>query len=122
METMMSTHDPGAVRKQTKIYKVVGAVLFAATIATVAAATWHHLGITLGIFVAVLIATFKGSLVAGYFMHLFSERKMIYWVLALTAFFFVAMIALILWTRGDQQGQQHGIFAAPQEAASPHGN
>ena len=116
----MSPHEPEAVHKQTKIYKIVGTVLFAATAATVAAATWHHLGITLGIFVAVLIATFKGSLVAGYFMHLFAERKMIYWVLALTAFFFVAIIALIMWTHRDQQGQPHGIFAAPQEAAQPH--
>ena len=115
----MSAHDTGSVHKQTKIYKIVGGVLFAATVATVAAAEWHHLGITLGIFVAVLIATVKGSLVANYFMHLSAERKMIYWVLALTAFFFVAMIALIMWTHGDQQGQQHGIFPTPQEAASP---
>ncbi len=118
----MSAQGTEVVHKQTKIYKIVGAVLFAATVATVAAAMWHHLGVTLGIFVAVLIATFKGSLVAGYFMHLFGERKMIYWVLALTAFFFVAMIALILWTRGDQQGQQHGIFVAPQENVQPHGH
>ena len=118
----MSAHGTEAVHKQTKIYKIVGAVLFAATVATVAAAMWHHLGVTLGIFVAVLIATFKGSLVAGYFMHLFTERKIIYGVLALTAFFFVVMIALILWTRGDQQGQQHGIFTAPPESGQPHGH
>jgi hypothetical protein len=68
----------------------------------------------------VMIATFKGSLVAGYFMHLFAERKTIHWVLVLTAFFFVAMLGLIMWTHRDQQGQQHGIFAAPQEAAPPH--
>jgi len=116
----MSAHGSESGHKQTKIYKIVGAVLFAATVATVAAAEWHHLGIALGIFVAVFIATFKGSLVAGYFMHLFAERKMIYWVLALTAFFFVAMMALILWTRGDQQGQPHGIFTAPQETTQPH--
>jgi cytochrome c oxidase subunit 4 len=116
----MSAHGTESVHKQTKIYKIVGAVLFAATVATVAAAEWHHLGITLGIFVAVFIATVKGSLVAGYFMHLFSERKTIHWVLALTAFFFVVMIALILWTHQDQQGQQHGIFTTPPEAAQPH--
>ena len=115
----MSAQGTEMVHKQTKIYKIVGAVLFAATVATVAAAMWHHLGVTLGIFVAVLIATFKGSLVAGYFMHLSAERKMIYWVLALTAFFLVAMIALIMWTRGDQQGQPHGIFTTPPEAANP---
>ena len=118
----MDAHDTQVVHKQTKIYKIVGAVLFAATAATVAAATWHHLGITLGIFVAVLIATFKGSLVAGYFMHLIGERKMIFWVLGLTAFLFGVMIALIILTHRDQQGQPHGIFAVPQEAAQPHGH
>ena len=30
------------------------------------------------------IATVKGALVAGYFMHLISERKLIYWVLGFT--------------------------------------
>jgi cytochrome c oxidase subunit 4 len=117
----MSAHTAESAHKQTKIYKVVGAVLFAATVATVAAAEWHHLGISLGIFVAVFIATFKGSLVAGYFMHLFSERKAIHWVLMLTAFFFVAMIALIMWTHQDQQGQPHGIFTTTTEAAPAHG-
>ena len=116
----MSTHGTDVVQKQTKIYKVVGAVLFAATLATVAAAEWHRLGITLGIFVAVFIATFKGSLVANYFMHLSAERRMIYWVLTLTAFFFVAMIALILWTHQDQQGQPHGIFTPAQQSTRPH--
>ena len=35
--------------------------------------------------VALLVATIKGSLVACYFMHLISEKKLIYAVLALTA-------------------------------------
>jgi len=118
----MNAHGTESVHKETKIYKMVGAVLFAATLATVAAAEWHHLGIALGIFVAVFIATFKGSLVARYFMHLSTERKLIYWVLALTGFFFVTMIALILWTHADQQGQPHGIFTAPQEAVQPQGH
>ncbi len=34
--------------------------------------------------VAILVATIKGSLVACYFMHLISEKKLIYAVLALT--------------------------------------
>ncbi|HUJ10406.1 MAG TPA: cytochrome C oxidase subunit IV family protein [Verrucomicrobiae bacterium] len=116
----MSAHAAESAHKQTRIYRIIGAVLFAATGATVAAAEWHHLGITLGIFVAVFIATFKGSLVAGYFMHLFTERQAIHWVLMLTAFFFVAMIGLIMWTHRDQQGQPHGIFTTSPPAAQPH--
>ena len=38
----------------------------------------------------------KASLVAGYFMHLISERKLIYCILAFTAFFFVGLMFLTL--------------------------
>jgi caa(3)-type oxidase subunit IV len=44
--------------------------------------------------VALFIALVKGSLVAGYFMHLISEKKLIYAVLVLTVVFFAALLAL----------------------------
>ena len=44
-----------------------------------------------------IIASVKGSLVAGYFMHLISERALITWILMLTAgFFFVLMLIPML--------------------------
>ena len=43
------------------------------------------------------IAAFNASMVAGYLMHLFSERKMIYAVLAFTVFFFVFLMGLTIW-------------------------
>jgi len=112
----MSGHD---VSKQVKIYKIVGTVLIVGTIITVAASNFQF-GILLGIIVAVIIATIKGSLVAGYFMHLFAERKLIYGVLALTAVFIVVMIGLLLFTYGDQQGRHHGAFIVPQGHVQPH--
>jgi len=51
--------------------------------------------------VALFIACGKGFLVAGYFMHLISERKMIYGVLAFTAFFFVGLMFLTVWSFAD---------------------
>jgi caa(3)-type oxidase subunit IV len=51
--------------------------------------------------VALIVATIKGALVAGYFMHLVSEKKLIYAVLALTIVFFVALIALPLFTHSN---------------------
>ena len=42
-----------------------------------------HLPTRTAIALALSIATVKGSLVAAWFMHLISERKLIYWVLAL---------------------------------------
>jgi len=36
----------------------------------------------------------KGTLVAAWFMHLLSERTLIYWVLGLTAVLFVPLLLL----------------------------
>ena len=52
----------------------------------------------INIAVALVIASCKAFLVAGYFMHLISERKMIYGILAFTAFFFVGLMALTIWS------------------------
>ena len=38
---------------------------------------------------------------AGYFMHLISERKMIYASSAFTAFFFVGLMFLTIWSMND---------------------
>ncbi len=114
----MSGHD---IAKQVKLYKIIGAVLIVGTIITVMAAN-VHMGIILGIVVAVIIATIKGTLVAGYFMHLFDERKLIYGVLALTAVFIVVMIGLLLFSYGDQQGHHSSAFDVPQQFVPPqHG-
>jgi len=51
--------------------------------------------------VALIVAIIKGSLVACYFMHLISEKKLIYAVLAVTAFFFAALMALPSFTVSD---------------------
>ena len=52
----------------------------------------------LNIAVALVIASAKAFLVCGYFMHLISERKMVYGILAFTAFFFVGLMFLTLWS------------------------
>ena len=115
----MSAHTPEAIQRQKIIYRGVAAALIVGTIVTVLAAS-VHLGIIVGIIVALIIATVKGSLVAGYFMHLFSEKRLIYTVLALTAVFIVAMVGLLLFSYGDQQGHPHGIFQVPQQHVQPH--
>src|SRR5215471_12556423 len=56
---------------------------------------------SLNIAVALFIATGKAFLVAGYFMHLISERKMIYGILAFTAFFFLGLMGLTLYAFAD---------------------
>jgi cytochrome c oxidase subunit 4 len=55
----------------------------------------------INIAVALAIAIGKASLVACYFMHLISERKMIYGILGFTAFFFLGLMFLTVASFSD---------------------
>ena len=88
---MSSGHDTADIQSHIKVYMTVFVALAALTIITVAAS---YLDLSTGeaVFLALTIASVKGSLVAGYFMHLISEKALITWILMLTAgFFFVLM-------------------------------
>ena len=51
-----------------------------------------------GVFVGLMIASLKGYLVAAHFMHLNSEKEMIYWTLILTVFFLAILLFMpLLW-------------------------
>ena len=96
----MATDHAADIDKHVRIYITVFVALMVLTIVTVAIAKLH-LPVHLAVTVALLVATVKGSLVACYFMHLISEKKLIYAVLALTAVFFVALLALPAITHSD---------------------
>ena len=50
------------------------------------------------IFVGLIIASFKGYLVAANFMHLNSERKMILWILVLTVILLLPLLFIpVMW-------------------------
>ena len=109
----MSDTHPEQVQSHVRTYLKVFVALAVGTLVTVLASN-VKLGIVLGIIVALVIATVKGSLVAGFFMHLIAERKLIYWVLSLSGLFVLAMVGLILFTHHNQQGRPQGIFAVPE--------
>lgn len=88
------------IDRHVRVYITVFVALMILTIITVAVARLH-LPMPIAVTVALLVATVKGSLVAGYFMHLVSEKKLIYAVLVLTAAFFVALLALPVVTHID---------------------
>jgi cytochrome c oxidase subunit IV len=88
------------IDKHVRIYITVFVALMALTIITVAISRLH-LPVPIAVTVALLVAIIKGSLVACYFMHLISEKRLIYAVLALTAAFFVALLALPVLTVHD---------------------
>jgi cytochrome c oxidase subunit 4 len=87
---------PVAVRS----YLAVFAALLVLTVVTVGVAS---LDLTEGmtVAVAIVIATFKATLVALFFMHLKGEKPMVFWSLGLTGVLLVALFAFILWTEGD---------------------
>jgi cytochrome c oxidase subunit 4 len=88
------TSDHAAeIDRHVRIYITVFVALMALTLITVAV-SYLHLRPAMAVTVALFVATIKGTLVAGYFMHLISEKKLIYAVLVLTAVFFVALLAL----------------------------
>jgi cytochrome c oxidase subunit 4 len=88
------------IDKHVRVYITVFVALMVLTIVTVAISRFH-LPVPIAVTVALLVAIIKGSLVAGYFMHLVSEKKLIYAVLALTVAFFVVLLALPVVTHSN---------------------
>ena len=111
--------DPAEVKKSVRTYMLVGALLYAGTIITVAV-NQVHLAVPLAITVALIIATIKGSAVASVFMHLSHEKKWIYGSLVLTVFFFVVLLAVPLLTVNDGIGTPIH-HAAPASAGAHEG-
>ena len=88
------------IDKHVRVYITVFVALMVLTIVTVAISR-VHLPVPIAVTVALIVATIKGSLVACYFMHLISEKKLILAVLVLTAVFFVALLALPILTHSN---------------------
>ena len=92
--------DHADIDKHVRVYITVFVALMVLTMVTVAISRLH-LSVPVAVTVALLVAIVKGSLVACYFMHLISEKKLIYAVLALTAAFFVALLVLPVLTTSN---------------------
>jgi cytochrome c oxidase subunit 4 len=101
----MSSSDAESIRKQTRAYVGVFVALMVLTILTVAV-SYFHMPVAAAVIVALIIASFKGSLVAAFFMHLAHERKVIYWVLLLTVAFFIALMFIPVLTEWNQRNVQ----------------
>lgn len=93
-----SAHDGHDVSKSVRKYLLVFGALLIGTIVTVLASRIHFGSHTMNVVVALAIATVKAGLVAGYFMHLLDERKLIYGVLGATIFFVVGLMYLTVWS------------------------
>jgi len=102
----------------TKIYyQVFGALLFL-TIVTVLVG-FMHVNIVLGVAVALVIATIKSSLVVSFFMHLISEKKLIYQAMITTMLLFVTMVILFIVSYYDLPQGSHHIKVEPTQTSAP---
>lgn len=96
----MTGHDAADIDRHVKIYITVFVTLMVLTVVTVAI-SYLHLPVHYAVAIALLVASVKGTLVACYFMHLISEKKLIHAVLLLTVVFFVVLMALPTFTHAD---------------------
>src|SRR5438128_8724089 len=85
--------DPAEVKKSVRTYMTVFVMLMVFTVITVAASRFHF-AVPVAITIALVIATMKGSMVAGVFMHLSHEKQAIYGALLLTVLFFIVLMFL----------------------------
>jgi len=95
---MSDQHDTADFQKHVKKYLFVFYALIAGTVLTVAASYLPIESVALTVAIALFIACIKGFLVAGWFMHLISERKMIYGILLATGFFVAGLMFLTVWS------------------------
>lgn len=89
------------IDKHVRTYVLVFVALMALTLVTVGV-SYLHLSTGPAIALALFIAAVKGSLVACYFMHLLSEKKLIYAVLIFTVIFFLAVLLGPVLTNLDE--------------------
>ena len=105
IDAMTSDHAAD-IDRHVKTYIIVFVSLMVLTLVTVGVSRFHF-SVPVAVTVALIVATVKGSLVACYFMHLISEKRLIYAVLALTVIFFFVLLSLPIlsyldgyWIRG----------------------
>ncbi len=90
-----SAHD---VQASVRRYLYVFYALLFGTVITVLASYIPFGNHSVNIAVALAIACGKGSLVVAFFMHLISERKLIYGLLIFVVIFLVGLMALTLFS------------------------
>ena len=95
-------HDAAEIDRHVRTYVMVFASLLVLTGVTVGV-YYLHLPVLPAIGLALVIATIKATLVACFFMHLISEKHLIFAVLLLTVAFFVVL--LLLPTLSSDLGQ-----------------
>src|SRR5512145_913683 len=98
---VMDSHAQEEFRHHVRRYLYVFYALLFGTVITVGASYIPFGNHATNIGVALLIACSKAFLVAAFFMHLISERKLVYALVTHTGITVVAMIFLLVYSFAD---------------------
>ena len=97
----MATETKESIEHHIQTYIRVFIALGVLTVITVAV-SYLNVSFIEAFFIAMTVATIKGSLVLGYFMHLITERQMIIWILVATVTTFIILMFIPLISLTDQ--------------------
>lgn len=97
----MSDLQPEAFKNYTRRVLYVFVTVLCGILLMVAASFAPLGNPHLNIALVLTAACFNAGMVAGFLMHLFSEKKMIYAVLSFTVFFFISLMSLTLFATRD---------------------
>ena len=90
------------IRKHVRVYVYVFIALGVLTVVTVAV-SYLDVSFYPALIIALIIASVKASLVALYFMHLISEKRVVTGVLIATMIFLLGMFVLMIASHADQE-------------------
>ena len=97
----MATESKESIEHHIQTYIRVFIALGVLTVITVAV-SYLNVSFIEAFFIAMTVATIKGSLVLGYFMHLITEKQMIIWILVATVTTFIILMFIPLISLTDQ--------------------
>ena len=97
----MAKESKESIEHHIQTYIRVFIALGVLTVITVAV-SYLNVSFIEAFFIAMTVATIKGSLVLGYFMHLITEIQMIIWILVATVTTFIILMFIPLISLTDQ--------------------
>jgi caa(3)-type oxidase subunit IV len=98
---MSESEKPVSFESYVRLCAVIFVVVLCAVGGMIYASFLPHFGWPAKVSIILAIAAVNAFLVAGYLMHLLSEKKLIYTVLAFTVFFVIGLAGLTLWAMSD---------------------
>jgi cytochrome c oxidase subunit 4 len=87
------------VKRHVRHHMMIAVAIAAGTLMTLWTSQTNFGSFSLNVAMTLIIAGAQAFMVAGFFMHLLSEKKLIYCFLVFTAIFFVVMMGVTFWAR-----------------------